>query len=574
MTDENENNTYSILISTLGRRDVQLVVDIDGTQKRFEIPFDITREVHDYILNHLDECSFYNGKVLKPVGRKEGELTLKDNKLYFNSEEMTKLILYPGLLLKVPEEIKQNSGSYPKSVILLNTNRTKLPKGDKVYKREPFGAGIIMSKWINEYLGLEIEENKSNEINLYEKVISYDFILGDESYTSWASEQNNVFYNRIDKLFYSIEFDDDDETEYHIYSSTTGGIPLMNEFVRASSKYRFHGKNIRLFYVDKDEIEDKVESIDQTQTINPTISLNSRQHAERLIKEGNFMGAYDSLRVIGYKKPYPDFVNNAELVADYFHGQIPLEDSSPTYLKDIISLAKKHDMESIHIALLVETYLKQDNLLASVNNMISFGESVIVDMISRMPFIKKLIRGGKRVIIDKNKLNKDKELNEILEQAVEEKLFTEIKHNKDGYSFDSYLSKSEWLDLMEEFTKKKKWDIGYGLIDSLRRFIQLLIINDKSISEIGLPEGITNLYYLRNTYTHNMRLIISDDNVKNELTKFLIDKRIIVKNNEEISFLKSDVVKGIFKDLKITEMYNYYEELETGLINDIRKAEI
>jgi hypothetical protein len=573
MTNEN-TNIYPILIATLGRRDVQLVVDIDGTQKRLEIPFGITREVHDYILNRLDECSFYNGDLLRPVGRGKGELTLRNNKLYFNNEALTEPVLYPGLLLKVPEEIKQNSGSYPKSVILLNTNRDKLPKDDKIYKREPYGAGIIISKWINEYLGLGIQESTSNEINLYKKVISYDYLKGDDSYTSWLSEQNNVFYNRVDQLFYSIELDEDDETEYHVYSSTTGGIPLINEFVRASSKYRFHGKNIKLFYVDKDEIEDKVESIDQTQTINPTISLNSRKHAERLIKEGNFIGAYESLRVIGYKEPYPSFINNAELVADYFHGQIPQVDSSPVYLKNIIGLAKKHDMESIHIALLVETYLRQDNLLASVNNMISFGESVIVDMISRMPFVKKLIRGGKRIIVDMDRLKNDNNLNKIFELTVKYNLFKEIRYINGGYSFDSYLSKSEWLDLMEELTKNKKWDIGYGLIDSLRRFIQLIITNDKSISKIGLPEGITNLNYLRNTYTHNMRLIIRDDNVKNELTKFLIDKKMVVKSDNEISFLKSDYVKGIFKDFEINEIYNLYKELETGLINDIKKAEI
>lgn len=558
----------AIMIATLGRRDVQLVIEDNDQKNRVEIPETLTRKIHCILENHYhqNELRYYYESPLDPLDFENplDEFIDLDNIIHIKDESQTHPTLYAGLLLEQAQLLKSMYKPQDITIILLNTNRDGLDK-------EPYAAGMLLCAYFNKMLGVTIygeegelkEEtlDETEEIDLNGCICYYNYLKNEDRFISYPSVENNLFYRRIDNLFTKLKLDNG--FQYKAYTSTTGGIPLLNEAIRSIIHYRL-SQDIHIYSFDRDERTKKVKPVLSTEVILPNILFNAKARMEDLIKRGDFHGANAVLDSIGYKKN-PSWRFQLKTINQFFNGHIiQSEKGSPEYIQRLDQFKARH---SLNIALHVENALHRENYLLAIVYVCSFIDSLLMDLIERLPFVEKVHRSIERIVPKKNE-NIPDELTTDQKEGQKPMLNQNNQYDRqNNYYRMSTSRKEEWIQFFKNYSNN-------NLIGDFEKVNKSF---DKPIKNIHIPNEDKFKYTLRqirNMYAHNMFVFFNDTSVEKSLIDFLIEKKIWEKNPSRYSFLGAPLTKSILENLELTDAVTLYNDMIYGIIKEMRKDSI
>ncbi|HQN73194.1 MAG TPA: hypothetical protein PLB16_07245 [bacterium] len=382
----------TLLIATLGTKDLQIVIEKDGEVFRIEVPKEDIYETHKYLSENIENIECWNGGFMPELLTKQ-KVTIDGTILSVSGVSIdpskTKIKVFPGLLMEGLDLFKEKYRSFPDAVILFNTDRKK--------QGEPFASGGIVSRWISSYICVENAGEISAE-NIPRKQFCgfFNFLKGNDEITQWPSNQNNSVFSQIENMFAALsnlfKFE-------RVLISTAGGIPQANEVIKAATGYYFRKSLIS--EMARDELKKKTEISNYNTTISVQKLLEIKKNAEILIESGDFHGAFAASSVwysYSGKKKYPEWIRQLDYLQQFLSGS-DIDENAAFALKELSMLSP-----ASYIAINIDNELNQNQPYRALALTAAFMDSLLIEFVKmvkgfEVDVLKRAIKVEKHVKI-------------------------------------------------------------------------------------------------------------------------------------------------------------------------------
>lgn len=370
-----------LLLVTCGDTDLRTVVGSAGGEALALLAGPTQRALHEGLLDGSVPWSVDEAAADLPrldhdrVWFTERGLVLAANEQDVGSSEASPtdrcLRLTPVKLAGIAATFREKNR--PDTIVVLNTRRTQRPD-------EPIATGHVLANWLASAFGLELV----SDVSTFREgcCLALDFI-DDEVPADGPEGQpvNPVAVQRIDDAVRRIG-----ERVVMVVFALSGGIPAYRDQIRAVARFRFPDAAFRECVRVGDPETGLIGS--RRPYLPPSESMRIRGEARRLIEHGDFGGAYALARQLYAQDIEKPWIEEVELAALYFQGQLPPLRRVPPYMKPIT------DVETAPRALLpafrVEASLRAGRIPEAVIWTSAFVEAAVADQISALDFVETL----------------------------------------------------------------------------------------------------------------------------------------------------------------------------------------
>ena len=286
----------AVLLVTAGRTDLQILVTDQNTQYPDMLPKYQVREFHQAILdNEVKYTVESQPKIEEPEKKhirikwKEGSLQPKEA-VYQNDGT---IILVPTKLAETTQFLRENY--HVRSVIIFNTHRGDPKfKGDiklikeqlkDAWDEEPIALGFVLSNWLKKEFNLKSIGQKAGDIGL-DKAGWVNILEGDMLKSGPGRDypiHRNII-RKIDEILCSAA--NWENNKLIACLATGGGLPESKDIIKAGANYRFGYERV-LEWQEVEYRNHEWVSASKENT-HPAESLRARDHASRLIRQGDF----------------------------------------------------------------------------------------------------------------------------------------------------------------------------------------------------------------------------------------------------------------------------------------------
>lgn len=553
------NTSKTLFIATLGQTDLQLIIsDDNGTPFRVEIEKRDMRAIHTLLLNNLSALHFWNdfSKGFPERIPDNRTIEITDNLLQIGDKfidlEKETVSIYPVLLAEGLEKIKKRDKKYPTSILLLSTNRDK-------GKNEPFAAGELLAHWI----AAHTKQKNIGSICTKNKMLSngevgyYNYLSGDDHLPQGVSHKGNVLLSRtIERCFSALAQRDSYNT---LYLSTVGGMPLVNEVVRAAAEYYFRQSNI--LYVSRDQ-ETKNTDISSQNTLPLPRQIEAKKHAETLLMQRDFHGAF-AMVSIWYSKEsdHPSWLKKIFMLKQFFSGSRLKTQTTDVALKKLSNISPPS-----YLALLIESALRQEDVYRATALSSVFMDAVLMHFIKRVNGWE--LNRQKRQITIKNV----QEIPAVLTEKRKGKFIS--KKESDRFSCLLKTKKSAVFSYFTNGGDVPIWIKGLTELlpdatDALKSFEKLFYtIYENRDNDFKQKTGFPSPYAIRNHYNHQ-GILNMDMKIKTTVKQYM-DQEGVWKSISTFPFLDAPICLPILSYTDQESPKQLYKEIISNLIKEMR----
>jgi hypothetical protein len=532
-----------VLFISAGRADLKILVADEVKKYLVELPRSQVREFHQAL---LDEMLDYDIRIESDLRepRRDDAIRIKWESGSLLPEKNVvhdgKVVLVPAKLPKTIESLSRKEYKV-RSVIIFNTHRgdsekIKLALG-RAWDEEPIALGAVLSRWLSKYFELDLGEYVG-DIGLgkagWVDILDADMM---ESGSGRDYPINREIVRKIDGIFQKVAAWDDGKLFACI--ATSGGMPKLKDIIKASANYRFGYERVSEWQEVKYRNHEWTDP-NKVKTTHPAESLRARDHASRLIKKGDFAGAYAAVEhLVDDWDEQQGWIKRIRQVADYFAGEWPdnTRNLSP-YLGKLI-VAKQ--LRCLLVGFRVEAALSSGRIPEAVGLSSTFLEAAILDAIEQyQPIIS--LNEKNRVIVYKENAQVDARLTNS--DCLQRSNANRYKYNAIGNCIKT------WLQVLS--------------LPALNTY------NDK-LSRKAQGTGLQPRN-LRNINAHSLMVLDTRKKVEDTFIKQeLWGQEVETAKSVEIGgyFLKQLVANNVFVALGMDNVVELYAELVTGLCGEL-----
>ncbi|EDN70064.1 hypothetical protein BGP_0316 [Beggiatoa sp. PS] len=543
-----EEKPPAVLLVTAGRTDLQILVTDQNTQYPDMLPKYQVREFHQALLDKQVKYTVESPLKMEEPDKKHIRLKWKEGSLQpkeavYQDDET--IILVPTKLAETTQFLRENYRV--RSVIIFNTHRgnSELIKQQlkDAWDEEPIALGFVLSNWLKNEFNIQSIGQQAGDIGL-DKAGWVNILEGDMLKSGPGRDypiHRNII-RKIDEILCSVANWEDNKLIACL--ATGGGLPESKEIIKASANYRFGYERV----LEWQEVEYRNHEwvSPSKENTHPAESLRARDHASRLIRQGDFAGAYSAVKHLEKDDNENSWINKIKQVADYFAGiQSEESDALPDYLKVLVG----SKIRCLLVGMRVEAALTTERLPEAIAWASTFLDTAMLDAIEKTQSINKLDE-GKRLLVYQNKPNKDltKQMLRTSEVCLKDLGGMHYEYNISGKA------RKQWLKIMQPD------------MSALKKYAQFFSENRGTDSS---PRD------LRNITVHQLMDVQLSNKVKRIFTTQKIWSIKILQSDYVYQssdyFLKQPVVHGVLKQLGISDAANLYANLVTGLCQELAK---
>ncbi len=530
-----------VLLISAGRADLKILVADEDNKYLVELPRSQVREFHQALLDEkLDYDIRIESDLREP--RREDAIAVKWQSGSLQPEEN---VVHDGKVVLVPAKLPETINSLSRreynvrSVIIFNTHRDDSAKEGlgKAWDQEPIALGAVLSRWLSEHFKLELGKD-AGDIGLgkagWVNILDADMM---ESGSGRDYPINREIVRKIDDIFHKVAAWDDGKLFACI--ATSGGMPKLKDIIKASANYRFGYERVSEWQEVQYRTHDWTDP-DKEKTTHPAESLRARDHASRLIKKGDFAGAYAAVEhLVGDWDEHQGWIKRIRQVADYFAGKWP--DNTKNLSPYLGNLIEPKQPRCLLVGFRVEAALSSGRIPEAVGLSSTFLEAAILDAIEQyQPIIS--LNEKNRVVVYKGNAQVDARLTNS--DCLQRSNANRYKYNAIGTSIRTWLQVLSLPALNTYNDKLSRKAQGTGLQPR-----NLRNINAHSLMDLDTRKKVEETF------------------IKQELW----GQEVETANSVEIGgfFLKQLVANNVFVALGMDNVVDLYAELVAGLCKEL-----
>jgi hypothetical protein len=530
-----------IFFISAGRTDLKiLVTDQDGRQYPDMLPKFQVREFHQALLDGQVKYTVNSRIKMEEPEKKLIRLTWKEGRLqpkevvYQNDGET--VILLPSKLAETTQFLRDKF--CVRSVIIFNTHRgdSDLIKQHlkEAWNEEPIALGMVLSHWLKDEFGLQSIGQQAGDIGL-DKAGWVNILEGDMLKSGPGRDYpiHRDIIRKIDEILCSAA--SWEARKLTACLATSGGLPELKDIIKACATYRFGYERVlewqEVEYRNHDWVSPSKENTPLAE------SFRARDNASRLIRQGDFAGAYSAVKHLETDTTEQKWINKIKQVADYFAGKWPDETQNlPSYLRQLI---EPKQPRCLLVGLRAEAALNAGRIPEAIGWTSTFLEAAILDAIEQTQPV---------VGLDEN------------EQTIE------YRHDAKP---ESELINEGCLTPDKEHPHYGYKAIGVHIWWWLKILkLPALEIYNKQLSGQA-KETKLRPRKLRNINTHSLM----KPEIRKDVRKTFVNQGLWADNAEPKTyghyFLKQSVVNDVFQKLGIADAAQLYVEIVDGLCQEL-----
>lgn len=534
-----------IFFISAGRTDLKiLVTDQDGRQYSDMLPKFQVREFHQALLDGQVKYTVKSRLKMEEPEKKTIRLAWKEGRLQpkeaVYQDDGETVILLPSKLAETTQFLR---GKFcVRSVIIFNTHRgdSELIKQQlkEAWHEEPIALGMVLSNWLKDEFGLQSIGQQAGDIGL-DKAGWVNILEGDMLKSGPGRDYpiHRDIIRKIDEILCSTA--SWEERKLTACLATSGGLPELKDIFKACATYRFGYERVlewqEVEYRNHDWVSPSKENT------HPAESLRARDHASRLIREGDFAGAYSAVKHLETDTTEKKWINKIKQVADYFAGKWP--DNArhlPDYLHQLI---EPKQPRCLLVGLRTEAALNAGRIPEAIGWTSTFLEAAILDAIEQTQPVVRLDEKTQTI-----EYQPDAKIEPILRDNGCLTAYDKKKHPH--YRYDA-IGRCIWVWL----------DILDG--PALERYNEKLKGKAQGQDTQPTPRN------LRNINAHSLM----NREIRQQVEKIFVKQGLWAENAESKTygeyFLKQPVVKNVFKKFDIADAAQLYADLVTGLCQEL-----
>lgn len=574
MSPEQNRAKNVVLIASLGRTDLQVLVERDGKRLRASVGTGL-RVFHQALLDgevafRIDPHAIGFPEVRKPEDKPVWDVVT--NGLQLSGEcslvqDGNCLSLVPAKLATAAATLRQNAEYNVIGVVLLTTCRGEgVPKG--VFEGEPVATGPIMARWLAECFGLEANQDAGD---IRPGRAGWVHILDGTMLNPGAGRDYPVSREAMRRVEDVMRRASAWQGSPWACLSLGGGMPEFKEPIKACAQYYFDGRTFN--WQSPQYAKDSAAWMSpEDDPPTPTDSYRIRRHVEHLVRRGSFMEAAGVASELAEDLLEHKWTKHILDTSRYFSGILESNDELPSYIRKLLYPfeAQTHSAAPLCFlaAMRTEAALQSNRIPEAISWTCTFHEIALVDAVAKcLPEGCSIDISHESISCPITHLRALKGLSDQLREMKGVRIILPLTYK--GLSEES----EERYIFNYDFgaTARRRWmawikDNDKYLGAALTRFMNTMY--RKQQVAIGCQHEELMPSGLRNINTHG-----SMTTFQMQMAWEIFNQAGLWKNqsSEGLLFLRQELVKNILKSIGIPGAPGLYNNLVSGLCRDLRQ---